>query len=342
MKFVKVLMILIITVILFSMIIQFEKRSDSVEKMSIDSETDNSVSLSVNDIQISQNDLNVELQEEKLYDKMKSLYDDQDCVDDEVYKLIAEIYRGIDFHGEFEKGNIELYEFYKKMFLKIIKCETKFYDDSSQKEFYIDEFEEMDFSFGGCNTYLGYKATYDARNYLYYFFDMDGDDTPELCVSDGDARFIYIIKYDRDLDKFILWHGIGPSSTHLLGSQKLFQFHAGTATTWSFYSLDKKGNYEYVVRFYCEQYYNTKKKEIEYAYMVKLPEFIDKGNSFILTEHMKSQTINNESEELYDYFRVTEDQWNELTGSYFEARTLATEEIEKVSFTYDDLFGSFK
>ena len=39
------------------------------------------------------------------------------------------------------------------------------------------------------------------------------------------------------------------------------------------------------------------------------------------------------------YFRVNEEEFNQLTEDYFEAERIAEEDIMDVSFSYDELFG---
>lgn len=43
--------------------------------------------------------------------------------------------------------------------------------------------------------------------------------------------------------------------------------------------------------------------------------------------------------EMLPYFRVTEEQYDELTEDFYQAKQLATQEIQKVTYTYDELFG---
>ena len=38
----------------------------------------------------------------------------------------------------------------------------------------------------------------------YYFFDMNGDDNPELCVTDN-RSFLYVLQYDEKKDRITVW-----------------------------------------------------------------------------------------------------------------------------------------
>ena len=260
--------------------------------------------------------------------------------DDEVFQMIRDNYGKIDFLGEFEKGNEEVYDSYKKQYHKLLKCEAPFFDKLTQKEYYINEFREMNYSFPPELIYGGgYSDTYDPHNYLYYFFDMDSDGMPELCVTNG-IRFVYILKYLPASDSFILWYEIPPSWTRLLGSRKL-SFGGGTSPIQhAFCSLDQNGEEEYFLWFYIEGYHNTKKNQDDVLYMLTLAEFADESKNTEISGNMKNQSVVGTTLHGQYYFRLTKKQWDELTNDYYEACDSTEEKIKEVSFTYDELFGS--
>jgi len=74
--------------------------------------------------------------------------------------------------------------------------------------------------------------------------------------------------------------------------------------------------------------------------MVALPIYESINNETIISDEIiaKSYSYINDDTRVY-YFRVTEDQYNELTKNYFLARELATDKIKEVRYTYDELFG---
>lgn len=57
-----------------------------------------------------------------------------------------------------------------------------------------------------------------------------------------------------------------------------------------------------------------------------------------VTDEIKEEGYYDKGHAIY-YFKVTEKQYNELTKNYFEAEQLAKENIKKVSYTYEELFG---
>ena len=333
MKSRKILIMSVIIIVLFSLIIQSPKISDFAKK---DDVIDKSIAPS-----------NTQEQKAEKYGHIKhSKYDDVKIVDEKVYKIIKDIYDKIDFYGEFETGNLEVYDYYKKQYLKILKLERTFtanlkayeyYNEQYFKTFinrrivkkvYLNELGEIKW-----NWDLHYR---NLNNFKFYFFDMDGDGVPELGIHD--VRFIYFIKYDVNSDEFILWYKTEATSLQLLGSKKLWKHSASFGPIYYFVKLNQDGEEEYWLNFYIEPYYSAKKKKEKFMYMLALPNFTDKNKNIELTETMKKQAFLKGGKY---YFRVTEEQWKELTKDFFEARKLTEKNIEKASFTYDELFGAF-
>jgi hypothetical protein len=307
---------ILIVFILFGLILyfvvapNFEKNPENV-----DSETGSSVSLS------------------------NARPEDINYVDDGVFEIIEEVYGKIDFCGKFEKGDEEGFDLYKNQYLRLLKCEVPFFDKQTQKEYFINEFNEMNYNYAGPHLiYDGeWSDVYDPNNYIYYFFDMDGDGNPELCVT-NESRFVYIIKCELDLSRFTLWHEI-TDWTSLLGSKKL-RYYSGThPIRWAYVELDQYGNEECRVLFYLEDYYDEGKNQDDTLYALTLPEFTDQSKNFQSNVSIKHQAFFADQYDSQYYFRVTEEQWNELTKYFFDARDLAEEDINEVRFTYDELFG---
>ncbi len=70
---------------------------------------------------------------------------------------------------------------YKKKYNQFLKGERFIIDNVTGEKLYLWESE-----FWNCNVQL----------YTYYFFDMDGDENPELCIKD-EVNTLYIIKYEE-------------------------------------------------------------------------------------------------------------------------------------------------
>lgn len=245
-----------------------------------------------------------------------------DFVDETTFEVIRDAYARIDFSGEFKKQNTDLDNNYKEQFYKLLKCNKTFWDKQMKNEYYVNEFGEM-------------KYEYSPNDYVYYFFDMDSDGTPELSISDG-SRFIYIMKYNPDIDEIILWYEVDTTWIKLIGSGKLW-FYGGSSPIieYAFLELDENGEEECTVSFYIEVQSDSDKKGYEEIYMVAMPKYADNTE---ISENMKKQGIKKESNDDY-HFRVTKPQWEELTSYFFHAKDLSIDNLENVSFTFEELFG---
>ena len=150
----------------------------------------------------------------------RSQYEKIDFADEETFKVIREAYTEIDFYGEFKKGDTRIYDFYKEKFLKLLNCETTFFDKQTQRE-----------------------------------------------------------------------------------------------------------------------YYNAEKQQDDVMYMLTFPRFAAESKNIKLSENVIRQGVSIEDREGLVYFRLTKEQWDELTRDFFEAKKLATENIKEVSFTYEELLA---
>lgn len=79
--------------------------------------------------------------------------------------------------------------------------------------------------------------------------------------------------------------------------------------------------------------------EEECLHMVMLPIYEDKQKEVVVTDAMKACGILDSSRGQW-FFRLTDGQYEEITAAYMEAYDLAEEERKKITYTYDELFGS--
>lgn len=233
-------------------------------------------------------------------------------IDEHGFEYINNIYSDIDFSSDFKQGDQSVYADYKNQYLNLMNCKIPF--KSEGKKYYINEY--MD-------------GEYEPEKYIYYFFDMDDDNLPELCIKNK-VGFIYILKYESEFDEIILWHETTFSSWYeLFGGKKLW-FYSGTSPIkYSFQKLDENGQIEYCIWLYIEP------TESETKYLLTLPEFSDKADNIDIPKNIKAQSIEKDS---HYYYRVTESQWDELTKEFFTEKNIAKENIAKVKFTYKELF----
>ena len=265
-------------------------------------------------------------------------------IDEEVFEIIKEAYAKVDFFGEFKKGDIETYACYKEQYLKLLKGEVTFFDPRTQKEYYIYEFGEMNYTFPDTNELIyggGHSDTYDPNNYIYYFFDMDDDRTPEICVT-NEIRFNYIFKYKSDTNSFLLWHEDVATLSRLLGSKKFAFYNGNHPAGYRYYELDLNGKVELAVEFEVEEYFNPITEQADVMYRISFPQYADKTKNIELSDKIKKKAVRSEYNDsvIYDlyYFRVSKEQWEELTNAFFNSRKLSEVNIKEVSFTYRELF----
>lgn len=239
---------------------------------------------------------------------------------EKVYIQLREEYSKIDFFGHFESGNLAEYDYYIEKYSQLLDGNNIYYNDDEMR--YLKDLDYIDFE----------DANFDLKDYDYLFFDMDGDDIPELCVTDG-VRFYYIFKYLKETDRFVMWAELGSTYYSIMGSNKVGWNHFYEDCKFS--QLDKNGEAEYRAAFHQ----NWADSDNEVKCMVAFPQYRDKQKEIQLTKDMIEQAYYDEAWQFY-YFRVTEEQYHELTQDFFAAEKSAEEKRDAVTYTYDELFGS--
>lgn len=276
----------------------------------------------------------IQAEEEKLIDSDHFHYEDLKFVDVNGFEIIKKAYEDIDFNGEFEKGNIEDYDYYIQLFRRLVDGKVAFIYKESNQEFYLKDFDEIKHNFNN-------DSYYNPNKYTYYFFDMDKDGQPELGISD-ESRFVYFFKYDTQIQKFTLWYASPTSWNYLIGSEKIGY---GRGTSYAIDILNQNGKLKTSTWFYIDEYYNKTKQQPENVYIVSLPFFISGSENTKNYKSMRSQIgyysdmyVNRNMERFY-FFKITEDQWKQLTNKFFELREQSRKNINEVTYTYEELFG---
>ena len=141
-----------------------------------------------------------EIPTERSYESTDSFpYGELDFVDNYTYEIIKEAYGNIEWDSEFETGNIEQYDFYKKKYKELLDGDVKFlkteqytYSEVS-KWMYLYEFLGLNENYDPSDVFNG-----DSQGLGLIFFDVDGDEAPELCVTEhvgaGAIHDVYIFK----------------------------------------------------------------------------------------------------------------------------------------------------
>lgn len=260
---------------------------------------------------------------ERSYDSTNDFpYENMDFVDDTTYAFLKETYDEIDFYGEFQTGDLSVYDEYIEAYRKLLNNEIPFivqdsyYRPEIGESFYMREYSE-----------IRSGDEYDPNEFTYYFFDMDGDGNPELCIYDRGA---YVFKYNMQSKEMILWQAVDGLWESIHGTLSLRNDYGGLRH-W-LCRLNAGGEMVFWVCFMEEATWSNGKV----AYMVTLPTYEDR--EIEITMDMKKQAYFSEEDGRY-YFNVTEEQYDELTKNYFLASDQSEEELKKVTYTYDELFS---
>lgn len=252
--------------------------------------------------------------EDRSYDSFLDFPYEMTYVDEEAYQYIQNIYTNINWYNEFEIGDLTQYDFYREKYKELIDSQEPFFNPKTGTEMYLNNFE----SFGS------FKDTIN-----YYFFDMDKDNAPEICLQS--EKSISIFKYDINQKQFLLWKYIEQGHYALNGSLAI-RWDDGSGTV--FYNLDEKGKEICSVSFMIRRSYNT---IIGPRYLVSLPRYAEVTKNDY-DKNILKQGYYDKGQSIY-YFRVTESQYSELTKDYEKAYEIAKSSLDNVSYSYEELFG---
>lgn len=249
--------------------------------------------------------------------------------DHDAFTLLKNSYKDIDFYGDFEPGNLELYDYFKLNFWRLINNEVPFIRKTTGEKIYLKEFNEL---------YSDSTHKFNPDNYLYHFFDMNEDGNPELFIKDYLSN-TFIFDYNSDSDEFTLIHELCPSYYQLNGSNKIRWEGAGGSRNFRvFYKYNELNEEEYSVYFFSAPNYNEILGESESVYMAGLPHYTNRCEKIIIPDNIKKQAYFTKSHGIY-YFRITEEQYVDLTSDYYKATRLAKERLENITYTYNELFA---
>ena len=248
--------------------------------------------------------------------------------DDIIVAILKDAYEEITFKGTFERGNIESYNKYKSLYMRLLDNEIPFSNLETGEKVYLKDFK-------GLELHIDTELPYDKYRYVYFFFDMDEDGAPELGIRNEDNHnAAYIFKYAEETEEYYLWYTLENFYYELLGSRKVTWDWGGQY--WDFCQLDKDGDLE------CEAFgLSNRFSEEENLNVIMLPEYRDEEKKIEVTDIMKKQGIYERSHGRW-FFRVTDEQYEELMKPYQESLDLARKEIEEVTFSYEELFDGIQ
>ncbi len=248
-------------------------------------------------------------------------HDAMELADEELYSYLAESYSEIDWYGVFDKGDMDKYETYKNVFKELILQERTFINMETGEEMLLGDHDAILLP-------DGMDATYDMEHYDYYFFDADGDGTQELTILGNETGMFF--KYMEDEDQIVLCEEI-KSGFYQLGGTGILLFSDGT--TNYFYQWNEDGEIECIVHFFTRSY------DGELVYCISLPEYTEAKQKVYIPDKMKEIGYLDESDNKY-YVRVTEDEYNMLTGDFFGSYKQGEETIKELTYTYEEFLGS--
>lgn len=251
-------------------------------------------------------------------------YAEMSFADEDVYAFIKSAYASVNWYTEYELGDLTQYDVYKEKYKEFLNNDVPFLNPEIGKEMYINDFLPI-------KIYDGKTVLYDKNFYDYYYFDMDKDGAPELCISGED--FISIFKYDISQGTILLWKQIEPSYYSLNGSGAI-RWENGSGNV--FYNLDENGEEVCSVFFMVRGTYSKEKEQRENVYLVSLPKYTEKLKDEY-EENITCQGYYDKGQSVY-YFRVTESQYDELTEDYYQAEEIAIQGLKSVTYSYAELF----
>ena len=253
--------------------------------------------------------------EDRSYESFFDFPYGMEYVDEEAYRYIQKAYADFNWYSEFETGDLTQYDFYKEKYRELVNNTAPFFNPETGMEIYLNDFEPLN--------------NYESAS-IYYFFDIDKDNAPELCIRS--ERQISVFKYDINRQQFSMWKYIEQGHYSLSGSLAM-RWDNGSGAV--FYKLDENGEEVCSISFMIRNAYNA---IIGPRYLVSLPVYAE-AESNEIDENIVKQGYYDRSAAIY-YFRVTESQYDELTNDYYQARVAAEHELADVTYySYEKLFG---
>lgn len=261
---------------------------------------------------------------ERSYESIREFpYETMEFADESAYAFIKAAYDAFVFGDEFETGDLTLYDSYMERFRELVNCEVTFIVPKTGESTYINEYGDLKVS---------KDEAFAPENLTYHVFDVTGDNTPELCVR-TEGWSTYIFKYDEVSDRITLLMEMNYYE-RFLGTGILYwnNFTLAGRDLNSVYHIDENGELTEGVSFNIEALKGSE------TYLVSIPEYIKEDKPIEITQELKSKAYYSEEDELY-LFKVTAEQYEQLTAAYKDSWMRANREFEKVTYTYDELFS---
>jgi len=280
---------------------------------------------------------------------------DMPLVNDEIFQILKSSYDQIEFIGVFERGNTELYDLFLCKFYQLLVNERSFHH--RDEDFYLNDFYRRFYSSLDINSECFTNA---LEEHIYYFFDVDGDGTPELIMSRGYPATLDIFKYIPGTDTIIVYLFSEGGGVRLNGTRSVIQWHVSqNSFSYDGYNEEwlllgpwetietRTGTFEHVYIHPIDQPEDwpgwatiTDEDMWTSIYIVTLPSHYNADSQIEITEQMMNASVLNTGEDIL-YFRVSEEQFYEINNAFMEAWDTIYERRNGVRFTFNELFGHF-
>lgn len=245
-------------------------------------------------------------------------YNQMDYVSEDLYKEILSSYSEIDWYLGFQEGDKEILKLYKEKYAELVRQERAFIDIETGEEIYLKDSPLV-------RVPDEISATYDMEQYRYVLFDLDGDDLPELCMYSYGV--ILVFKYDTQSDCIFLYKKMDPLNV-IGGTQRIYWTDGAHDIV---HVLNENGEEECLVEMIMRSYQEGT------VFFVSLPRYSEEG-LLEVTDEMKQQCYYDRWGRQY-YYRVTEEQYEELTKNLYLSMEQAEKDMEKVTYTYEEFIA---
>lgn len=156
---------------------------------------------------------------------------------------------------------------------------------------------------------------------------MNGDGDKELCVNSG-TDIIYI--FEENAGDCELWKKIDATQLKTMGTTALSR---DFETQHMYYEFDEEGLVNKMITFSG----GAIGENGEEVYLITWPDNESEGTGMQdAISYLQRKAYYNKDDEKF-YFRVTKEQYDELTERYFEAQELAKTGLEEVHVSYEEL-----
>ena len=247
----------------------------------------------------------------------------------ETFEFLRDAYAEINFSGELESGDLDIYPLYLDAFYRLFQEDALLTDRETGGTMLLSEFPFFEDFF---TAEEGEDESWSKKDrYSFGFFDMDGDGAPELTVYQFAVGYV-VLDYNVKEDVYTIWYDAEACWYGLAGSGKMLWAWDGRYL--AFYQLDESGA-EACGTFCGSMYYNGE----EAVCLVMLPTYTKEEERLFVPEEIQAQGSYSQLDGQW-CFRVTGEQYAEITEAFWDAYDLVKEHKERGFDTYEELFGA--